>query len=219
MKIITRYKDYYDYCANLFGADDRVHYKRQLTLEYSQTNYKFKMENKIPTNVWDFKSTKLVFTVLIVGNESYLLYQEYDHETSSLKEAQSFHPTTKYVPSRLMYNKLAILSKDEYVMRMQKYFENNWNNTSNAELARLVGQPVFIIAKTRDDMITIEDHYPLLGDLDFQHVKSAEQLFQDLSMFISNELGQKKEEITPLTDKEKITSHGMDVKKSFRHRI
>jgi len=55
-----------------------------------------------------------------------------------------------------------------------------------------------------------------LSEVDFQKVIPAEKMYLKIYDILSKQKEEKKSK--PMTDKEKIISHGMDLKKSFRHR-
>lgn len=57
---------------------------------------------------------------------------------------------------------------------------------------------------------------PCLKDFEFQRVIDSYTAFQELDMFMSGVMGDLKDPPSPMTDVEKVVSHGMDPKWSFR---
>jgi len=79
---------------------------------------------------------------------------------------------------------------------------------------------VFTFDHGRTGTVRVDENIPILGDIGLAAVYPAEQLYQDLSYFIVNTMKDSPDMAKPssITDKEKISSHGFDLKMSFRHR-
>lgn len=112
--------------------------------------------------------------------------------------------------------------------------KTNSNPESILALSRMVGQPVFRIAdvihsynwgETRkfgeSERITIVDRkIPILADYGFPKIEDSHVMFSKIDYFVRN-LKYENPDITPATpmeNKDKIVSHGFDLKQSFRHR-
>jgi hypothetical protein len=58
---------------------------------------------------------------------------------------------------------------------------------------------------------------PCLRDFNIQRALDPYSVFQELDMFLGGVMAQPRDPPAPMLDKEKIVSHGMDVKRSFRN--
>ena len=89
------------------------------------------------------------------------------------------------------------------------------------ELSRKVNAPVFTFSSVRGSgAILVDTKIPVLSKFDFHRYYSAQQLYQNLSYFMGNQI-KTSPDLAPktnITDKEKIAQHGFDIKQSFRHR-
>lgn len=57
---------------------------------------------------------------------------------------------------------------------------------------------------------------PNLREMDFQKVLDPYTVFQEIETFLAGVMSENRDPPSPMTDREKISSHGMDVKRSFR---
>jgi hypothetical protein len=84
-------------------------------------------------------------------------------------------------------------------------------------LCKQYDQPVRLIAAFAN---MVSDRIPVLQDVGFASIMSAEQCYQEISHFLGNVL-RESPDIKPLVeidDKYKIIGAGFDTKTSFRHR-
>lgn len=128
-------------------------------------------------------------------------------------------------------------SRDEYAYRvmMSRGTRYPWDRFDNRikidntepdktliEISKLVGHPVFVILNDRYQGLTISRKCPHLAKLGLVEVYPDTKIYQDLSYFIGNLLHSSPDMMPdpkpPMTNEEKIVSHGFDSKKSFRHR-
>ena len=90
------------------------------------------------------------------------------------------------------------------------------------ELSRKLNAPVFSFSNEwSSDNIIVDTSIPVLGNIGFPNIISAQQLYQEISYFMGNVIKTSPDLAPPTTmsDKEKIVQHGFDVRKSFRHRV
>ena len=57
---------------------------------------------------------------------------------------------------------------------------------------------------------------PCLADFNFQRVVDPYTAFQEISMFVGGVLADTRDPPSPMTDKEKVVSHGLDPVYGFR---
>src|SRR5690606_10244631 len=86
--------------------------------------------------------------------------------------------------------------------------------------------PIFLLAggyhEPHKDSVLIDCMPPNLGELRFASVLPAEQIWQELSYWLSNLINESPDMMPPprppMTNLEKIEAHGFDKKVSFRRR-
>jgi hypothetical protein len=94
----------------------------------------------------------------------------------------------------------------------------------------IINQPIFVVEfYGRQDLDfgdftydggVIRYYAPVLSELGFPSIYPAEQLYQDISYFIGNEMKPSPDIKPPveISNDNKIEGHGFDLKQSFRHR-
>lgn len=120
----------------------------------------------------------------------------------------------------------------EWLETIRQYVAPGQELKQVVALAKVLRSPVFTITsdgwapdwKARDWSapwcVTVDASCPVLGEIGLPALYPAEQLYQDLSYFLCNRMQASPDMAprTPMTDKEKISQHGFDLKQSFRHR-
>lgn len=216
MKIISKYKDYYDWVVGLYGEDPMMVYPRQF--EYTDR----------PS---DLASDKIIEEHRIhIAGESFLIYQlgkDFYHTSEELMELWRIieeknlqHPRSFYLGGWYWRD------EGRSLKYFQKFFdENNGKPTTINEKLRV---PVLkektswssggVIGTTKlkgggeQKWTSI-----LLEDYGFAKWYDPKDMFQKIYAFISY-LKDHPEIPNKQTNDEKIMSHGFDLKKSFRHR-
>lgn len=218
MIIKSKFKDYYDYVAHQYGGGDpKCIYSRNRvvnrevfggtsiagTLELTQKN--------IVSLPYPCYGESVRYKWLAVCGKYYLLVshtvmdgftkpqwklavKNYDHEP----------PLSGYFTRRTAHDVIGQFSP--YLV----------------ELSRKINAPVFTFDKSfRSENVIIDGELPILATLGFTCVMDAEQLYQEIAYFLSNVIKESPDMSPPskMTDKEKISQHGFDLKKSFRHRV
>lgn len=228
MKIISKYKDYYDYLANMYGVDNSIVYNRKDINEPTACGF-------IHTKEITVKNSK----------QFYLNFGKSLDDTPSLWLIVLGKPYPLVdVSSDLSINpEYEIINKNTDKKYGKFYDYNSRGNKINTSLITKAGQtqdwlvelskeiehPVFILNRNRYseynivNNISIEGRYTPLKDIKgFSAVYPVEQFYQDLSYFLGNVMKDCPDTQPAgrpeLTDKDKILSHGFDLKKSFRHR-
>lgn len=89
-------------------------------------------------------------------------------------------------------------------------------------LAIGIQEPVFCISSwnSYSKTVTIEAEIPRLADYGFASLIDPQAMFQEIEYFLSTTVNGSPDTmpIHPMSNSEKIVSHGFDLKKSFRHR-
>lgn len=89
-------------------------------------------------------------------------------------------------------------------------------DTTARRLCEFAGAPVFMLEGNRRSYIL--GRTPKLSALGLPMYIDAQQLYQELAMFVGNVLHPVEQPSSPMQDVEKVVSHGFDKKVSFRHR-
>lgn len=209
MKIKSKFKDYYDYVAHIYGGGDpNIVYVRN---NFERTEWGY-FQVPFEKDIWSLPHHIIHIEYdlkwCIVAGKCYLLVSPLYQDEWSLYTQE--HPISKhFTNSRVNY-----LGK----------FDQNL-----VELSRIVNAPVFAIRGTHRDWknkktyVEIDCNVPILSNLGFASIITPEQMYQDISYFLGNIMhvspDMMPEPNPAMTDKERILSHGFDVKQSFRHRV
>jgi hypothetical protein len=220
MRIKSPFKDYYDHVAFQYGGGDpKIVYPRVrladrdpeygcITMLYPEG---LKGIPSLPGYFW--KQSEFDFKWLAITGKLYLIVREYsitgDKPWSVYREG--------------IFQKLdSLLIQPRW--HEARYEYSNWVGRSCDKLIpihRALKAPVFYISQSLGPY-GVEGDVPNLGDLGIAALISPEQIYQDLSYFMGNIINESPdlmpEAKPPMTDKERVLSHGFDIKKSFRHR-
>ena len=229
MKIISNFKDYYDYLANIYGVDDHVVYVRNIipvgdhktTFHFYYGGQDSIIVKQIKNDFIFFpKSSNFRYRYLVVLGKMYLCVQK----ISSTWEVQSsiweiFNPKKHAV-----FNEKPSISSYPWQRNKSKELDYYLGGSSTVliELSKYLQQPVFFIDHVGlfNNEIHVNRAIPHLKDLHFGSIMQPEQLYQELEYFIGNTLRDNPDTQPPVnvSDKDLIVAKGFDIKKSFRKR-
>lgn len=219
MKIISPFKDYYDWIAGKYGGGDpRLIYKRtkiqgQDTKDrviYDIVSGRSYELSSLNANRYRLGKSTYSFNILIFCGRQYLVVK-IDGATNILSEEkhpdlwQMLNKTSKGITSLLLKS----TSIDFYLGKQTQFAEN---------LCKQYDQPVLLIINGLGAVV--DDRIPVLQDVGFASIMSAEQCYQEISHFLGNVLRESPDTKPPveIDDKYKIIGAGFDTKTSFRHR-
>lgn len=233
MQIKSNFKDYYDYVPHMYGdgGDPKVTYVRTRIAEM-ETFYGTKQPHDYPFTVR--------FTDVISLPDLNVRGSDYVINSAWLVIAGKYYPMIRtqlkdITQCSLFKDELDgfyVITKDHplYIQFTRPYdwlysgfepFEQDKQYKGLVELSKLIGHPVFVITDTGYN-ISISRKCPHLAKHGVHNIIPAEQMYQDLYYFLGNVIqpspDMMPEQKPPMTDKERILSHGFDLKKSFRHR-
>ena len=213
MKIISSFKDYYDYIAHtLFcGGDKKIVYLRK-ELSPSSLEIRIKSDNDLPS--LRISPERVSKKYLVVCGYVYPLISLKNQKTGS---SEPFRLLTKNDMS-------LILSEESYFFNRQR-FEHSFavKSITAEEISKQIQQPVFIIShisiiknNLKYSLCSLEKRIPSLEKIGFMKIKSPEILFQDVYSYISNVLRENPDVKPPVevANENKITAAGFDIKKS-----
>lgn len=222
MKIISPFKDYYDYVQHVYGGGDpKIVYHRTMIGKPSMHSHSY----------IEGVSVQLPETPRFKLNSGYTVKTDasaFDYDPDWLVVCGKPYPLVGRI--REHYE---LLDPDKHdLKKLSSYLRRDITPTGveNATLVAIskeIGHPVFTIRSVhrRGDNSKIDvdifGQCPTLGEIGgFAAAYPAEQLYQDLSYFIVNKMQDSPDTMPAAksTDKEKVLQHGFDLKQSFRHR-
>lgn len=214
IRIISKFKDYYDYIAHVYGADPSIVYKRT---KLENCSYPLMGIQVLPDYIGGVQSAQYEFKWLSVAAKLYTLVRNrptYPYDDGYSTTVEPYMVLTKDHPTYSNFNKRNYFTKQS-IAAMQGVV----NNEALA-LTKLVGTPVFSFTNSRRSNTVVDENIPILGNIGLAAIYPADQLYQDLAYFICNTMNDSPDMAKPsvITDTEKICSHGFDLKQSFRHR-
>lgn len=225
MVIHSPFKDYYDWVAGKYGGGDpKIVYARVALGERDPTVH-FILPRQIsfpittpPPRLESNSCFRCKW--LAIAGKYYLLVKEISIY-ANINVPTSEKPWSLFVEGK--HPKL-----DEALLPQKG--ENNWRKNDygyyvgrpSEEVIRIskeIHAPVFCLSEWGN---FVEGIVPNLGELGIPAIVSAEQMYQDLSYFMGNVINESPDiqpaGKPPQTDREKVVSHGFDLKTSFRHR-
>lgn len=198
MKIISKYKDYYDYLIGIYGEDNKLILDRRNNEPYYLYN-----NDKIDLYIADYKIEGLVV-------EGKYLYGEqlrpYIIDDINKNRIISYLLSTHY---KRDYNKSHSIKYKDIVRWC--YLEP----IKDLELTNTKYNTPILIRSSMNKL----SKYPKLSDLNLGSFISPETIYNWLSNWLSNQINIKESKVQELPDSLKIVNKGFDIKKSFRPKI
>lgn len=199
MKIISKYKDYYDYLQGIYGVDEKLVLDRR--------------EHCLTSHPIDNSIIRLFICGLLV--EGYYLGECYYYG----EDIEQFHDSGKYYTSDA-WNKTHYsipVSNGKYreflhVLKDPMKMPDNSHNPNIRENCPIMVQ-VFGTGKRWRHNEGLVKEFPILKDYNISKVFSPE----DMWIMLSEWLAKEKTILDNRTNKEKILSHGFDYVESFRN--
>jgi hypothetical protein len=224
MKIHSRFKDYYDFVAHQYGGGDpKVVYNRERVVPAVYENGQFAYEgcfcisNGFAVDVpdiqhvpWRKHELTYMYLGLAVAGRYYVLVRV--EKYSSLM----FQPEN-LIKDWTVVNRSG--ARDGRPPGLYTWYVPGIKIPSLAALSCLIKAPVFTISRSARFSQVVDGKVPILGDLGFGAVMPPEQCYQEIALFLGNEIINAQDaKPEPITDIQKAENHGFDKKESFRHR-
>lgn len=195
MKIISKWKDYYDYLSGIYGIDELMVYDRRglFSKHDTATDWRY-VEHK-------FAICNNLYTMFEYKGEFYHTYEEILQLDRLLREDRKQTVLGYY--------------RDDTPDHWSR--EESWWKKHNCPINvnKKFRQP--LLHSTRYSSEFNDGVIPMLSSYNFHKVLSAEEIYQQIYAFISW-MKDHPEIPNKQTDLEKLDSHGFDRRKSFRHR-
>jgi hypothetical protein len=226
MRIISQFKDYYDFVAYLHGGGDPlITYNRHrlvplrqsygslmtgtLSIEQegvrqAEVDYSYVRHPSTAYYKWLVVCGRYFLMVQLIGESDWNIFSE------------KLHP-------HQWKNKIGRTTWDNPVKTTPEKYLNCPGGPELIELHKKVGAPVFTYSTRfngRKMIAEIDGEIPNLGEIGMAPLVAPEIMYQDISFFVGNVLKVSPEQMhpSPMSNKDKISSHGFDLVQSFRHR-
>ena len=223
MKIFSKFKDYYDYLAHVYGEDPKIVYVRGkinkpvkvLKIEGTHGNYS-NIGSRLG-RVYNLELDKYQNKWLLFCGRQFLLQR---HIISHPKD-----PIIEWTPWALAPQKYILKLKDIYHFKWRRdiieypddYFEGAFFN-NNLSFHKWIGKPIV----TMISYDNYDEYSPVLKDIGgFVAEIPAEMAYQEISHFIMNVMNDNPDTKPPVqvNEKDRYQMHGFDLKTSFRHPV
>lgn len=223
MKILSKFKDYYDFVgAQYGGGDPKIIYERKPLAKLNESgttpNLKITISGNVPDNYLthtrgrSFTSFDFDVRLLIICDGQYGLIKHKNAAEYVIFTEEHLKLFGKYSSSKL-----------------EPLLSNN-QNPYWTRVCREVSAPVFVIDSISFDSyrnnkrtLSISPVCPKLSDYGMPSIVSPEQMYQNIAYFLGNTILSPTPDnlphtTIPQTDSDKLIAHGFDKKQSFRHR-
>lgn len=200
MKIISKYKDYYDYLSGVWGEDPKLVLER--TKEF----------------VWNSPSTrsKYVLTFVIGGNMVQLYYsgenyyfgkdlKQFDESTKWSKKEGHYRVNIGYIDGRQNYMYVVDGVKSGYEFLNDKYKCPILYNSESWYCSDI----------TKEDFST----YPLLSSTPITKFVDATDVYRWIQEYLAKKVDQSQARQDNLSDVQRLVNKGFDKVTSFRPKI
>ena len=192
MKIISKYKDYYDYLQGIYGVDER------LVLDRRKSDHQTYHSN----GVYHFLVGALVVEVLYVDGKFYCGESDIIKlgGTKIVKSDGTFYHRVPYQS----YNKkeIALMNINPYPRDEKKY--SKFDELAICEIYYAFGQLEAV-------------PYPRLEQYGIQKALNPHDAWLSLSEWLGTQISKREPEVPVGDDKVRIVSAGFDLKTSFRN--
>jgi len=214
MKIISRFRDYYDHIGKIYGEDSRYVWERKLFDEskFSILSGIFlsDKEGDLEGIAYSYSKSPYEFRWLIVCGKRFLLFRKIVH---GQENSWTAYKNSKEIEGDLHISREKRPKWSYFSRKTPEYFMGEFS-PKNLDLCVKYKSPIMVIAT--QGYYTTDS--PVLGDIvNFVSLYPAEQIYQDISYFMMNQINGSPDLDPPvvLDDKFKIDYHGF-TKESFR---
>lgn len=195
MKIISKYKDYYDYLQGIYGVDEK------LVLDRRESDHPMYLSNGIVR----FMIGNCLVDVLNIDG----VFYAGDKDMIKLGGRPNVDAETKEITSYTVEYKNGYGNIQRSVMTVRPY-GGKTQRTDHLEYG------IYMVNQKSkyDDKVC---PYPRLDQYNVQKVMSPEALWLEMSNWFSQEITRKEATVPVGDDNVRILSAGFDLRTSFRH--
>lgn len=197
MRIISNFKDYYDFLTGKYGIDEKCVYERVCSTENPEGKWWksgiYKPKHKEPATIYNFE------IIAVCGTLYSCFYYNGKHYFGA--EAENYIPAKIKDPSPYGNSTNTVID----LHRGKEY------HLKKTDLNEKEGCPVLLLNTERPLRAQVKNIK--LADFDFAKVLPAEECYLQISSFLLKE----KPVVDNRTDIQKIIGKGFDKKESFRN--
>lgn len=216
MKIISKYKDYYDYLIGVYGEDpllmlDRRSYNK---IEYYEDGIyllnigNVSLEGICQNNVFYWGRNLKKFHNELAVNYSSWRFSTFKHEQMSRKYDKSKHiiyTTLEHRGYTGRRNRIIECSRIIHKIPINRVIQDNI--------------PISLYYINEPGVLLFRQNFPILENLNINKIYSPGDIWNLLSNYLSQQVTLKEPTVPIGDDKIRIQSHGFDLKNSFRLNI
>lgn len=222
MKIISDFKDYYDYLISIYGVDESIVYVRRMI----DKDDIILNSRSFDYPIYDYQSKGIEFKWIVVTGKKYLFVR-------TLVPVKDLTVDKWYLYDNQIPELVAYLNLPTNLKKARRWHSGGYNREHYVgapvqAICKEVGHPVFAVRNTywakngskHEYHVTLEHKIPMLAEYGFNNIIPPEQLYQELEYYLCNILRDSPDIQPPVVigDKDMIVSKGFDLKQSFRHR-
>ena len=221
MRIISKFKDYYDHVGHRYGEDPMVTFTRGKTTPLAK---EVRAHQCFESRRDDRTRTEYEAQIVVAGAHVFPMVQAWTRGNDFMGQPTS---TVGYRPlDKAMLHWL--VSGGSYGYKSKYYNEDyDWKEFSQwldklksklPEMMRECGSPVFKLHRVSHYRVNVAEHVPILKDLGIAAVVTPEQMWQDIYMAITTHMRPNPDKAPPveISERDKIVKAGFDLKTSFR---
>ena len=227
MKIISKFRDYYD-SAMAFGHDDHIYFKRvkEEHVDVKMEDYSFVIREIYKSLISNESFGDYTYDTALIFfcGKTYhtIIFSEYNQTTYKTNKTYiySYDDFVKYVDSKKdkkmtkwfyeesVYGRLRSRRKT-HAEYFEKYFEKSskYNNQDDSIFVEM-NSPYFMFAN-HDRRIDFTNH-PNLKDIHFQKIFEPYTCYQEIEMYLGNVLCNTEDNTVQICDKDMRNQKGFD---------
>lgn len=210
MRIISGFKDYYDYCQGTIGQDPLAVYERKFRHFY---------DGKTSDGPWKYTFFHYpdLYCLHLCGVKNVFAEVDLKFYFLPFVGPNDTKPTTEEYESLVGTWPKKVQKLLAFDTRFQYHFERKISdNGDHSDLNKKHDCPIILSHLNHNDSYPIILD-PVLRDFNYHKIVPAERMFTMLNDWFLDK--KNAPEPVPMSDKNKIASHGMDPKRSFRPKI
>lgn len=222
MKIVSKFKDYYDWISHKVGQDPTCTYMRgNITVNFIPVKDLDlgKTYREFPRKAWDFGAHLSTYEIGDRGQLEYLVAGEYVFPLAVVEPFGS-EPRAELLNEELIDRYFYYHVNPYWRETAPQTKEGMLNPQFIPELTKLVGHPTYRI-RCKNDHYMVDEKTPILKEYGIPALVDAQQMWQSIYTVMTNVLRPNPDKTVPveLSNENKIQKAGFDLKTSFRNPI
>lgn len=228
MKIISKYRDYYDSCASRHGVDNEllfVRHEREIESEKEQDRWSELRNFPSSCFIGTYRGNELALSDFVIGFCGKLYRGIFSSERSKnsleykSKYWYDFNSINDYILSRYKFKENPLEKKNYHNSTSFKMFME-LPRESKSFRDRCIAEQITIISRFREPRLLSGKNATVLvnhslDDVQFWRIFTPYMAYQEISMWVGGALNQPERPMIKVSDEIKIHKHGFN-KYSFR---